>query len=229
MTFMKNVLDQNIPIWEECMAVSFLREVKNKTLSLERLSGYMLQDCIYLEAYARIFGKLICCAADFAEIQLYYSGLSFVADGEAETRLRWKRLAEAQTGTEGIAEKPETAAYIHFLERAAERGKDLEMLMAVLPCMLSYSYIFRRMKGMPWLSGDEKAEGEKQEPDMGTGPGREEAWFEPYASEAYRQECMRWCAFADKKCRGIRKEEQKRLAAVFMQGSRMELDFWRAV
>lgn len=46
---------------------------------------------------------------------------------------------------EHIMPIPENQDYIDFLLETAEGGDGKEMLMAVLPCMMSYSYIFRRL------------------------------------------------------------------------------------
>lgn len=123
----------------------------------------------------------------------------------------------------------------------AEQGNDAEMLMAVLPCMLSYSYIFRKLQGKSWLpdfeknlSGASKTNGrtdrsrqQDRHETAGKGDLCFKSIFEAYAAEAYVQECGLWCAFADKKCEGMSIQKLKRLEKIFLQGSLLELAFWR--
>ena len=71
MTFMEGILAHNIPIWEQCAATPFVREIQNGTLPFEKFKVYMIQDSIYLKNYARIYGKAIFHADTLKEIQLW--------------------------------------------------------------------------------------------------------------------------------------------------------------
>lgn len=146
MAFMKDILTRNIPIWEECAATPFVQEVQTGKLPLEKFKRYMIQDSIYLKNYARIYGKAIFHADTLREIQLYYSMLNFVNDTESEVRLDYlKQFCMTDNDIELIAPLPENQNYIDFMFEIASHGKNEEILMAVLPCMLSYSYIFRKI------------------------------------------------------------------------------------
>ena len=150
MAFMKDILTHNIPIWEECAATPFVQEVQTGKLPLEKFKRYMIQDSIYLKNYARIYGKAIFHAATLREIQLYYSMLNFVNDTESEVRLDYlKQFCITDDDIELIAPLPENQNYIDFMFKIASHGKNEEILMAVLPCMLSYSYIFRKLALSP--------------------------------------------------------------------------------
>ena len=150
MAFMKDILTRNIPIWEECAATPFVQEVQTGKLPLEKFKRYMIQDSIYLKNYARIYGKAIFHADTLREIQLYYSMLNFVNDTESEVRLDYlKQFCITDDDIELIAPLPENQNYIDFMFEIASHGKNEEILMAVLPCMLSYSYIFRKLAAVP--------------------------------------------------------------------------------
>lgn len=150
MAFMKDILTRNIPIWEECAATPFVQEVQTGKLPLEKFKRYMIQDSIYLKNYARIYGKAIFHADTLREIQLYYSMLNFVNDTESEVRLDYlKQFCMTDNDIELIAPLPENQNYIDFMFEIASHGKNEEILMAVLPCMLSYSYIFRKLAAVP--------------------------------------------------------------------------------
>ena len=59
MSFMEEILDRNIPIWDRCIATPFVQGIKSGNLDLESFKTYMIQDSIYLKHYARIYGKAI--------------------------------------------------------------------------------------------------------------------------------------------------------------------------
>ena len=211
MTFMKEVLEENIPIWDQCTVTPFVREMQAGTLSFEKFRQYMIQDSIYLKHYARIFGKAIYHATTLKEIQAYYSILSFVTDTESAVRLNYlKQFEMTDDDIESIQPFPENQRYIDFMLHVAERGNGREILMAVLPCMLSYSYIFRK------IAADERMVS-----------SRYCDFIEDYADDQYYESCMAWCNFADEKCNGRTKKERYELTQIFKEASLLELDFWK--
>ena len=184
MAFMKDILTHNIPIWEECAATPFVQEVQTGKLPLEKFKRYMIQDSIYLKNYARIYGKAIFHAATLREIQLYYSMLNFVNDTESEVRLDYlKQFCITDDDIELIAPLPENQNYIDFMFEIASHGKNEEILMAVLPCMLSYSYIFRKLAAVPTSR-----------------QSRYWDFIKDYADEQYAESCKEWSAFAESHC-----------------------------
>lgn len=210
MALMEEIMRKNRPIWDRCIAVAFLQDMKNGNLSFEDFKEYLVQDSIYLKHYARVYGKAIYHAETLREIQLYYAMLNFVTDTESAVRLDYVRqFGMTDADIERIAPLPENQHYIDFLIETAERGDACEILMAVLPCMLSYSYIFRKLA---------------QEPESRR--SRYWSFIQDYADDAYADSCREWCAFADEKCRHLSGTEQGQLASIFERASFLELDFW---
>ena len=210
MSFMGAVLRKNIPIWDRCAVTPFVRELQDGTLPLDCFKDYMIQDSIYLKHYARAYGKAIYHATVLRDIQLYYSILSFVTDTESAVRLSYlKQFGLTDHEIEFIAPLPENQNYIDFLLETAEGGRECEILMAVLPCMLSYSYIFRK------LAADPKSKESRYWDFIGD-----------YADDRYAESCKVWCDFADQKCESLAEEDQKKLSAIFQQASFLELAFW---
>ncbi|WP_418766184.1 TenA family protein [Longibaculum muris] len=211
MNFMEEILDHNIPIWEQCAATPFVLELQNGTLPFEKFKGYMIQDSIYLKNYARIYGKAIFHANTLREIQLYYSMLGFVNDTESAVRLNYlKQFDMTDDDIEFIAPLHENQNYIDFMFEIAAHGRNEEILMAVLPCMLSYSYIFRK------LAADPKSR-----------QSRYWDFIKDYADEQYAESCKSWCNFAEHKCSKSSGEDKKYLSDIFEKASLLELDFWR--
>ncbi len=211
MTFMEKVLKKNTPIWNECAATPFVRELRAGTLPMEKFKLYMIQDSIYLKHYARVYGKAIYHAAALREIQLYYSALGFVTDTESAVRLKYlTRFGITDEDIERILPLAENQNYIDFMMGVAAQGNACEILMAVLPCMLSYSYIFRKIAAEP-----------------GTPDSKYLDFIEDYAEDGYAESCEQWCGFADKKCSVLTRKEQDRVSRIFEKASYLEFDFWK--
>lgn len=210
MSFMEGILKQNMPVWDKCIATLFVQDMKDGTLLIEDFKEYMIQDSIYLKNYARVYGKAIYHAETLREIQLYYSILNFVTDTESVVRLNYLRqFGMTDDDIEFIDPLPENRNYIDFLFETAERGNGCEILMAVLPCMLSYSYIFRKL-------ADEPESRKSKYWDF----------IQDYADDRYAESCKEWCDFADKKCVSLSEADQKKLGSIFEKAGYLELDFW---
>lgn len=209
MSFMQEVLKQNKSIWDECSSIPFVQELQSGLLPFEKFKEYMIQDSIYLKHYARIYGKAIYHSEKLRDIQIYYSILNFVTDTESAVRLNYlKQFDITDDDIEFIEPLPETTKYIDFMLDIAERGNIPEILMAVLPCMLSYSYIFRKIAPNSTQS-------------------KYYDFISDYAEDEYAQSCRQWCDFADEKCKGLNEQELKKLSDIFQTASYLELDFWK--
>ena len=97
-----------------------------------------------------------------------------------------------------------------ILFEIASHGKNEEILMAVLPCMLSYSYIFRKLAAVPTSR-----------------QSRYWDFIKDYADEQYAESCKEWSAFAEHKCAGLSVANKKYLADIFEKASLLELAFWK--
>jgi len=176
-----------------------------------KFKQYIIQDSIYLKHYARVYGKAIYHSTILKDIQLYYSILSFVTDSESAVRLSYlKQFGLTDNDIEGIAPLPENQNYIDFMLDIAEEGNVCKILMAVLPCMLSYSYIFRKIAAEPE-----------------TKKSRYWDFIADYANEHYADDCKLWSDFAEEKCASLPSHERKELTAIFEKASLMELNFWK--
>ena len=210
MSFMQEILKRSIPIWDDCADTPFVRELRSGKLPFEKFRQYIIQDSIYLKNYARIYGKAIYHSTTLKDIQVYYAVLSFVTDKESAVRLNYlKQFGMTDGDIEFIATLPENQEYIDFMLEVAEQGNICEILMAVLPCMLSYSYIFRKIAAAP----------ESRQ-------SRYWDFIQDYADDRYFEDCKAWCEFSDTKCGHLPEETRKRLSEIFEKASVLELQFW---
>ncbi|BAL00294.1 putative TenA family transcriptional activator [Oscillibacter valericigenes Sjm18-20] len=211
MQFMKRTINESVPIWNECVKTPFVQELKSGALPFEKFKLYMIQDSIYLRHYARVYGKAMYHSTTLKDIQFFYSILSFVTNTESAVRLSYlKQFGITDNEVDLMKPLPENQAYIDFMLRIAEQGNVCEILMAVLPCMLSYSFIFRNIAA-------------QQE----TANSKHWDFIQDYADEQYYEDCKTWCDFTDKKCALLSVTEQEKLNAIFQRASLLELDFWK--
>lgn len=211
MSFMKETLESVLPIWDRCTETPFVQEVKSGVLPMEKFKLYIIQDSIYIKHYARIYGKAMYHSTTLKDIQLFYSALCFVTDTESAVRLNYlKQFGLTDGDIESIAPLPENQNYIDFMIDIAEGGDVCKMLMAVLPCMLSYNYIFRKIAA-----------------ERETKKSRYWDFIEDYADEGYTANCKLWIDFAEEKCAALPHHKKKELTAIFEKASLLELDFWK--
>lgn len=211
MSFLSEILNQNIPIWDHCANLPFIRGLSQGTLPRPQFKTYMIQDSLYLKHYARILGKAIYLCETLKEIQFFYALLGFVAADESVIRLHYLSKFDLDDETiEAIPPLPENQNYINFLEETADQCDPLKILMAVLPCMLSYSYIFRKV-----------------EPEARASRSAYLDFIADYAEDQYARNCQSWADYADQYGSGRTSEEQAELAKIFFRASELELAFWK--
>lgn len=209
MEFIKKAIEGSMDIWERYLEHPFITGLRDGTLSDDRFTGYLIEDTIYLREYARVYAAAMYKSHSMADIRTYYSVLAFVNDSEGSDRLRW--LESKGLGSDMIdAMEPKAAnrAYYEFMLDVAEKYGEPEILMAVLPCMFSYAYIFRAIE-------DKSACGNKYA-----------GFISGYTSEKYYEECVTWAEFADRKCRDLDEARRERLIEIFRRSSEFEMDFW---
>lgn len=205
MSFVKHVVDDSIDIWNQCLNHPFLQEMSRGTLPEEKMKLYMIQDSLYLRDYARMY------AAAIYNSQLYYMLLGFVTEGESVTRLKYlKKYGLTDNDIDKMTKLPENKAYTNHMLKYAEKGDIPEILMAVLPCLFSYVYIFRKL--VETVSDIEKS----KYIDI----------INDYSIDEYVKTCEDFGKFTEEKCKNCSEERKKELLKIFRQSSEHELQFW---
>ena len=211
MQFMKETIRRAIPIWNKCITTPVVQELKTGALPPEKFKSYMIQDSIYLRHYARVYGMAMYRSTTLKDIQFFYSILSFITDTESAVRLRYlERYDLSDDKVNRLEPLPENQNYIDFMMDIAEGGDVYEILMAVLPCMLSYSYIFKKIAAEPETKNSKYWD-----------------FIEDYADKRYAADCQQWSDYADAKCTVLPDQKKKELMVIFEKASLLELDFWK--
>lgn len=144
MNFLEECIQDSLPIWESCLNTKFLKGVADGSLPEECFKGYIVDDSLYLREYSKVFAWGMIHSRDMAEIRNYYSLLSFVNESEDATRRYYlKRYGITDEEIQPLPLRPENRAYVDSMLAAARDGEGAaECMMACLPCMLSYGWIF---------------------------------------------------------------------------------------
>ena len=211
-SFVRSLVEQDLPVWQQCLDSEFLTKLADGTLPEDCFKGYIVEDSLYLREYAKVFAYGMLKADTMDTIRIFYSLLSFVNESEDATRLVYlKRYGLTDAQIQRLPQRPANRAYTDCMLEAARDGEGAaECMMACLPCMLSYSWIFRRLV--------ERAPGVKDTP----------YWqlVQDYAGEGYAEACRAWIGYADSFCAGLTPERQARCRTIFHACSEHELHFW---
>lgn len=211
--FVDALVQESLPIWQQCLDSDFLRSLENGTLDEECFKGYIVEDSLYLREYAKVFAWGMTKAKTMATVRNYYSLLAFVNENEDAARLQYlKRYGLTDAGIQSLPLRPENRAYTDYMIDAAKNGAgEAECIMAALPCMLSYGWIFQRL--------------------LKRSPGVLDTVFGPlvkeYADPGYDDACAAWNAYAEQACTGLSPERAARCREIFKACSEFELGFWR--
>ena len=144
--FVSALVQADLPVWEQCLQTEFLQKMENGTLSEDCFKSYLVEDSLYLREYAKIFAWGMTKATTMAAMRTYYSLLSFVQENEDLTRLRYlEQYGLREADIQSLPLRPESRAYLDCMIDAARTGDgEAECLMACLPCMLSYGWLFQK-------------------------------------------------------------------------------------
>ena len=212
MSFVAECVQDSLPIWERCLDSEFLRGMERDTLPEDCFAGYIVDDSLYLREYGRVFASAIVKARTLEEMRTYYSFLAFINDGEGTTRVRYlEKMGLSEAAIEPLPQRPENRAYTSYMLQATLQGTlGPECMMAGLPCMLSYAWIFHTMA--------------RRTPSVLT--GRFGEMIRDYITPEGDEICREWSAFADKLSADLTPAERQRCMEIFRQSSLHELRFW---
>ena len=210
--FSLELMERCRDLWDAAANCDFLTQMGEGTLDHDKFVEYMIQDSIYLRDYLKIFAYAIAKAPNWADMQLFNGMLAYCDDGENKTRL--DILAEVgmtDADIDKTAKKRQCEDYCAFLKKWGEEGTQAEIIMAMLPCMWGYRYVFEQLV-------DRYPEA-MHHPDFGP-------VIADYVNEGYAWYCDYWYGVVNDKCADFSDEEKAHLKAIYREASQHELWFW---
>ncbi len=210
MSLMEDITRESMDLYDAAADAVFLSELGEGTLDRAKFLDYIVQDSIYLRDYMKAFAAGMFKSRTLRDMQFFYSVLGFVNDSENETRLKYLRDGGlTDDDVERIEKKDACRAYTSFLIDTAENGTLEEILMAVMPCMTGYEYVFRKT--------------------LERHPGVLDTYYGPlvrdYTSPIYSECCRAWEAYCDKIAADY--PDKEKLSRIFREAANHELMFWK--
>ncbi|MCI5956760.1 MAG: transcriptional regulator [Clostridiales bacterium] len=199
------------PLWAACLRTPFVQGLCNATLPMRAFRGYLLQDSLYLQTYARVWGAAIFLSPTQRKMRLHYTVLRFVTQRHSAVRLCWlDRFGMTDAQVERLTPWPVFRAYGDFLMDTARGGSLPRLMMAALPCMLGYAYVFRAVAASPAALRS---------------PYRD--YILDHTEPGYLEDCRRLSAYTARLCAACAPRQQRALNALFLRASAYELQCWR--
>lgn len=210
--FMDEVVRDSMEIWDACANERFLNEMADGTLSREKFFDYIIQDSLYLRDYLKVFAYALVKAKNLDDMKEYYGCLGFINEGENATRIVYlKDMGMTDADVDKMQKRKQCEDYCNFLIAKSAAGTEEDILMAMLPCMVGYRYVFESLK--------------RRAPQVMNG------YYAPlvadYTTEEYGEVCRYWLDFTNQKCENLNEKRKKELNEIFRQASLHELYFWQ--
>ncbi|WP_112309608.1 TenA family protein [Pseudogemmobacter bohemicus] len=194
----------------------FLEQLQDGTLPRAAFLSYLRQDYVFLIHFARAWSLAVVKAGSLAEMQAASATVHGLLHHEMGLHIRL--CGEAGISAADLAATEEATgnlAYTRYVLDAGLSGDFLDLLAALMPCVLGYGEIGARLIRM-----------------AGETPYRD--WIDTYGGETWQQICREAGALFDAAIRDRLGEAPqtlprwRQLERHFRTATRLEAGFWRA-
>jgi len=198
-------------VWQRVFSHSFITELRDGLLPLEKFRYYVKEDYAFLLEFARCLGLATAKAEGLGTMQT----LSSLLDSSLTTEVRMleglgQKLRISEQELHRSEPSPTTLAYTHHLLHVAYSGTLGEILSAMLPCMWSYQEIGDRIGNSSALRIN-RIYGE---------------WCSTYTTEDYRELVQWYRNLLDRFAYGCGESVRSRMRTHYMLSSKYEYLFW---
>jgi thiaminase/transcriptional activator TenA len=206
---------QAAPDWDAYTSHAFVQGMCDGSLPRTAFLNYLVQDYLFLIHFARAWALAVVKAGDLEEMRACSATVHTLLDHEMS--LHVQTCADAGIDIKAMLATPEAGAnlaYTRYVLEAGFSGDFLDLLAALMPCVLGYGEIGARL-------ADQAA------PDT---PYRD--WIDSYAGADYQSACIAAGNLMDSailKRLGPAPETSPRWAVLsdrFATATRLEVGFW---
>ncbi|WP_134680845.1 thiaminase II [Paracoccus ravus] len=203
------------PDWRDYTHHPFVEGMREGTLPRADFLTYLVQDYLFLIHFSRAWALAVVKAGDLEEMRACAATVHALLDHEMS--LHVQTCAAAGIDVEAMTRTPEAMtniAYTRYVMDAGLSGDFLDLLAALMPCVLGYGEIGTRLQ----------CERLADTPYMD--------WIETYAGAEYQAACASAGRLLDEAIRkrlGPKPEDSPRwqqLAGRFATATRLEVAFW---
>lgn len=200
-------------LWEEIAPIKkaidqgqFVRGLGDGSLSQDKFNYYMVQDALYLAAYAKVLAGLATFAHDPDDLVFWAEASANSIKVERELHASHVDVMAAATPS------PTCRAYSDFLAAQLASGEYGIAVAAVLPCFWIYQVV-----GTELLD----TAGDLEKHPYGD-------WIGMYANPVFAEETKIVRGIVDRAAEGVLELQRQRMRDAFVQASRYEWMFWDA-
>lgn len=199
------------PVWNACLNHPFVAGIGSGTLNMQKFRHYMIQDYLYLYAYAKVFALGLVKARDPELICDFAGHVHTILHGEMNIhRAYMKRLNITEAQLLAARPAPDNLSYTNYMLAVAHDGTPLEIAVSILACSWTYGDIGCRLAAIP---------GAADHPDYGE-------WIRGYSSGEYSASNDALIALVNRLARNVSPEQSAYLHEIFINCCRYELAFW---
>ena len=152
----ERLLHATTEIWNAYNAHPFVLGIQNGSLDKEKFRYYIIQDCLYLKDYAKVFAIGVAKAKSLHTANLFAKYIS-VMNGELDVHSGYlARLGVTQEELDSATPSLDNLSYTSYMLRVAYEEGEAEILAAILSCAYSYEIIAKDIvKNNPSSINDE--------------------------------------------------------------------------
>ena len=211
MGIVEESIKESIDIWNQCVNTKFLVEMQNGSLKEEIFLKYLIQDSLYLRDYIKTYSYAFIGCNTWKQMKFVSSAINYVNDNENLTRINYlKKFNVNDDDIDNMQKTKECENYTKFLIDTGKSGDVPSILMAVLPCMLEYHYVFKKVS--------------EKSPNLLNGYYSD--LINDYINDNYVKVCEQWTNFTNDFCENSSKDKILKLKVIFREASMHELLFW---
>lgn len=207
------IADADAP-WDAYTRHDFVEQLAAGTLPEAAFRFYLEQDYLFLIHFARAYALAVYKADTLADMRAAAATVSALIDHEIKLHVEYCKgwgLSEEQMAA--VPEHPSCVAYTRYVLERGMTGDQLDLLVALAPCVIGYGVIGERLASAP----STKTEGNPYS-----------AWIEMYSGEEYLDVVRGAVAQID--AVAARRGGEARysdLAKSFRLATELEVGFWQ--
>ncbi len=146
MTTAERLLDATKEIWKSYYEHPFVKGIENGTLDKEKFRYYIVQDYLYLEEYAKVFGIGMAKAQSTETIKIFSEYISLLTGSEMNIHNGYMgKFAVTTEELESTSRALDNLSYTSYMLRVAYEEGEAEIFTAILSCAYSYELIVKNM------------------------------------------------------------------------------------
>ena len=204
-------LRHNCPTWDDYIQHDFVKQLTAGTLAADSFRHYLVQDYLYLIHYTRVMALSVYKSDTLAQMRVGQAGINAMLDMEIAMYLDFCR--QWNIPLEQVENAPESAvtiAYSRYILDAAMSGSLAELYAAIVPCLMGYGEIGRRIKDEGFIADNPY-----------------QSWIDVFSSEEFQVITAQNEAQINTLLADASPAQADKFQRLFNTAARMEVNFWQ--